>query len=74
MFARKQEVASAIQVDEMVEPEDYGEAMEGMVSYKVKTVQVESSKEVEMESGQEQKFVEADTELPEHMHSSFEEC
>ena len=71
---RKQEVATAIQVDAIVEPAESGEAMEEMVVYEVKTVQVEWSKEVKVESGQEQGFVETDTELPEHMCGLFEEC
>ena len=58
----------------MLEPAESREAMEEMVDYEVKTVQVNSSKEVKVESGQEQGFAETHTELPEHVRCLFEEC
>ena len=70
---RKQEVATAIQVDAMVEPMETVETTE-MDSYAVNTVQVESSTAGAEDSGKEQKETAKDTELPEHVRGLFEEC
>ena len=70
---RKQEVATAIQVDAMVEPMETVETPE-IDSYAVNTVQVESSTAGAEESGKEQEETATDTELPEHVRGLFEEC
>ena len=70
---RKQEVATAIQVDAMVEPMETVETLE-MDSYAVNTVQVESSTAGAEEFGKEQEETATDTDLPEHVRGLCEEC